>query len=751
MTPNPRAKIYTERGLRKSWHLDERKYVTFRAQPTPTQAEGFVMNQHLRSLLPAVLLLCVGCPRTAVEVGTLSDAATGSNANGVVSQTDITVLVQPPSELDILFMVDNSPSMDTKQEALAKTFPALIKVLETMEGGLPDLHIGVISSDLGAGGGELGDNCGVPLGNRGLLWGNDSSESALKGVTDSYNQFATVAKLSNGCGLSQGARWIQDIRSTATSGRLRNYSGDLTDVFSCLAKGVGTGGCGEEHPLQSIRLALNPQKDINEANIGFLRPNARLAIVMVTDEDDCSADPNSFTDRTPNNDGLFTPNGLATETTSLRCAGRGHVCNGKAIPGYDPSNGYTAASPLSLNFADCAAKEPKDPPDYHWLPLIPVQTFIDEILAVKNGNRDQLLVTGIIGWPQNGDLTGVSYRIDKDSTSVPASTAALWDTMPICSVPEVKSADGNIYKAYGGLRLKKFIDAFGDNGKTHSICNNDFTDAMTQIAQSIVKMSARGCVDQPLADSNVEREGVQPDCQVRERIPCDEPLTGNCLASGYQETMLRECKDAAGLSLNPENPLLDSIPEVNRPCWTFSLDTSLNGCGRASQGQKISVLSRSGTVEPPGTMLMMKCRTQPSAVIDPSQPAATKKKLGATCDVGSASAQGQSVFNSAGSECARGLCLKPANVSATPVDTSAYCSATCSKDSDCNGATRDPNDPNDKTCKGGYACGVSFVVGPLCCQKVCICKDFLSDKGVMVPFACDSYENNGGTACNPSP
>jgi hypothetical protein len=713
------------------------------------------MNQHLRSLLPAVLLLCVGCPRTSVEVGTLSDAATGSTAIGVVGQTDFTVLVQPSRALDILFMVDNSPSMDTKQEALAKTFPALIKVLETMEGGLPDLHIGVISSDLGAGGGELGANCGIPLGNRGLLWGNDSSENALNGVKDYSNQFATVAKMSNGCGLSQGARWIQDIRSTATSGRMRNYSGDLTDVFSCLAKGVGTGGCGEEHPLQSIRLALNPQKDINEANIGFLRPNARLAIVMVTDEDDCSADPYSFTDRTPNNDGLFTPNGLAKETASLRCAGRGHVCNGKAIPGYDPSNGYTSTTPLSLNFADCAAKEPMDPPDYHWLPLIPVQTFIDEILAVKNGNRDQILVTGIIGWPQNGDLTGVRYRIDKDSTSIPASTETLWDTMPICSIPDVKSADGSIYKAHGGLRLKKFIDAFGDNGKTYSICNNDFTDAMTQIAEAIVKMSASGCVDHPLADANVEREGVQPDCQVQERIPCENPGTSNgeldCLPTGYEQRVLLECKDAAGLALNPENPLPDSIPEEKRPCWTFSHDTSLQGCGGTSQGQKISVLSRSGTVEPPGTMLMMKCRTQPSAVADPSPPTATKKKLGATCDVGSASAQGMAVFNSAASECASGLCLKPANVNASPVDTSAYCSATCSSDSDCSGAKRDPNNPNDKTCQLGYACGVSFVVGPLCCQKLCICKDFLSDKGVMVPLACDSYVNNGATACNPSP
>jgi hypothetical protein len=57
--------------------------------------------------------------------------------------------------------------------------------------------------------------------------------------------------------------------------------------------------------------------------------------------------------------------------------------------------------------------------------------------------------------------------------------------MPICKVPEVKSDDGNIYKAYAGLRLKKFIDGFGAHGKTHSICDSDLSATMTQIGEGI--------------------------------------------------------------------------------------------------------------------------------------------------------------------------------------------------------------------------------------------------------------------------
>jgi len=38
-------------------------------------------------------------------------------------ETDFSVLVSPERNIDILFMIDNSPSMDPKQTALANNFP----------------------------------------------------------------------------------------------------------------------------------------------------------------------------------------------------------------------------------------------------------------------------------------------------------------------------------------------------------------------------------------------------------------------------------------------------------------------------------------------------------------------------------------------------------------------------------------------------------------------------------------------------
>ena len=108
--------------------------------------------------------------------GTTTSPGNGGTI-GIGGLVDFSVLVSPDREVDILFMIDNSPSMDPKQSALAKNFPKMINVLQTIPDGsggtsLPDVHIGVISSDMGAGSEGFG-NCGRVLGDRGLLWGND--------------------------------------------------------------------------------------------------------------------------------------------------------------------------------------------------------------------------------------------------------------------------------------------------------------------------------------------------------------------------------------------------------------------------------------------------------------------------------------------------------------------------------------------------------------------------------------------------
>jgi hypothetical protein len=73
---------------------------------------------------------------------------------------------EPRNDVDLLFVVDNSSGMGEKQQALARAFPALLAPLRTATGGLPDLRVGVVSSDMGAPGSRLAE-CGAS--GRGIL------------------------------------------------------------------------------------------------------------------------------------------------------------------------------------------------------------------------------------------------------------------------------------------------------------------------------------------------------------------------------------------------------------------------------------------------------------------------------------------------------------------------------------------------------------------------------------------------------
>jgi signal transduction histidine kinase len=54
-------------------------------------------------------------------------------------------------DLDILFVIDNSSSMQAERTSLTHNFQRFINTLEHIDGGLPSVHIGVVSTDLGAG------------------------------------------------------------------------------------------------------------------------------------------------------------------------------------------------------------------------------------------------------------------------------------------------------------------------------------------------------------------------------------------------------------------------------------------------------------------------------------------------------------------------------------------------------------------------------------------------------------------------
>src|SRR5687767_5682802 len=66
---------------------------------------------------------------------------------------------QIDQKLDLLFVIDNSGSMEQEQASLARNFPLFMR--ELTNAGLPDLHLGIVSTDFGAGGLQDGGCSGL--------------------------------------------------------------------------------------------------------------------------------------------------------------------------------------------------------------------------------------------------------------------------------------------------------------------------------------------------------------------------------------------------------------------------------------------------------------------------------------------------------------------------------------------------------------------------------------------------------------
>jgi len=106
------------------------------------------------------------------------------------------------------------------------------------------------------------------------------------------------------------------------------------------------------------------------------------------------------------------------------------------------------------------------------LPLIDVQEMIDSVNWTKEPSRAEDLRSGIIGWPP-ARTTRTSRPLFRPAIipdwqgfhlATGSAARACGTTCPSAGSRQM-SADGNIYKAYGGLRLKRFIDSFGNRGK----------------------------------------------------------------------------------------------------------------------------------------------------------------------------------------------------------------------------------------------------------------------------------------------
>ncbi len=164
-----------------------------------------------------------------------------------------------PVQTDILFVVDDSNSMSEEQQAVARELPTFVQILQTGAGVEQNLRVGLVNTSVYS----------AFLGNQ-LLFNRYPQGGWLR-------QFPAVDG-----GVGGGERWLTDPDS------------EIVPRLSSAILALGITGSFQETPFEAARIALTGTgfwtmlPDGGNPNAGFLRPGARLLVVAVSDEDDCS-------------------------------------------------------------------------------------------------------------------------------------------------------------------------------------------------------------------------------------------------------------------------------------------------------------------------------------------------------------------------------------------------------------------------------------------------------------------------------
>ena len=157
------------------------------------------------------------------------------------------------TNVDILFVIDNSASMADQQESLLASFEGFVAGIQDNLAYAESYHVGVVSTD--------------------QYWNNGEG---CTGLGDLVTQTGGLES-SNcvGSPFASGHRYLDQSEP------------DLTSKFKCVAD-LGIGGSDDEKVAGALLGALAPANnaEAGACNDGFSRLDSLLVIVIITDEDD---------------------------------------------------------------------------------------------------------------------------------------------------------------------------------------------------------------------------------------------------------------------------------------------------------------------------------------------------------------------------------------------------------------------------------------------------------------------------------
>jgi hypothetical protein len=148
----------------------------------------------------------------------------------------------------------------------------------------------------------------------------------------------------------------------------------VAQALACIGP-QGIDGCGYESQLENMLQALNPNSPWNQGGRPFLRPNALLAIAVITDEADCSVKEYSVMD-----DDAYMETNPGTsnkQASSAICWNAGVSCDGP-----DANGEYSSCTSADLD------------------QLQPISRYTDYLITtLREEQKKEVVMLGILGVP----------------------------------------------------------------------------------------------------------------------------------------------------------------------------------------------------------------------------------------------------------------------------------------------------------------------------------------------------------------
>jgi len=429
-------------------------------------------------------------------------------------------------DVDILFVIDNSGSMAEEQALLSANFAAFIDVLEA-PGVKANYRIGVTTTDAGnprcpsatykpEGGRLVLSSCidRAALGE--FAFGEDDFSFACDDFCTKADADVKIKPTTTSLDDEAKPRpWLESIEGQT------NVEGfdSMVEAFQCYGP-QGVAGCGFESHLESMYLSLASASDAASINYGFLRDSAILSVVVISDEADCSFNPDTKEIFTSNKVFWSDPNLPAP--SSAMCWNAGVLCDG-AGPSYTDcrAENFDKAGQPGASDDDAVLK--------------PIDGYVKFLQGIEDRKREldptqEVLVSMIAGVPV-GYEKGTAPLVYEDSAN--AKFQGDFGIGPGCILP---SGDPNIpdQTAVPPVRERQFAEAFevDDAPNLYSICQPDYSDALDAIAAKIRDQIQPACMPNCVLDTDITTPVLEPNCQLfevklsdnssTEILPCQE-------------------------------------------------------------------------------------------------------------------------------------------------------------------------------------------------------------------------------------